>query len=32
MNIEANEEDQILSSIKKRNFWKEEEAIIATSN
>jgi len=28
MNIEANDEDQILSSIKKRNFWKEEEELL----
>jgi hypothetical protein len=25
MNIEINDEEQILSSIRKRNFWKEEE-------
>jgi len=28
MNIEVNDEDQILSSIKKRNFWKEEEELL----
>jgi len=28
MNIEANDEDQLLTNIKKRNFWKEEEELL----
>ena len=28
MNIEANDEDQMLTNIKKRNFWKEEEELL----
>jgi hypothetical protein len=28
MNIEANDEEQMLTNIKKRNFWKEEEELL----